>query len=204
MNISNNSQTPIDILASNPMLSEESKLIISAIKEIIKNMKNELQVVIESRNEEVKQLKGEVFELKKEVSSLKALVDDADAYERKDTVIISGPNIPHSTPGENSSEVVRKLIKDHLKINLSADGISTAHRLGQKSMNQAVDKRSFIVKLVRRDLKYDLISASKNQNPRRIYVTESLTPTRRTIFNALRKMKAAKLIKRCSSYDDLI
>ena len=87
-------------------------------------------------------------------------------------------------------------------MNLPPESISTAHRLGRKPANQTQDKRSLIVKFVRRDLKHDLLKASRQQaKPPRIYVAESLTPPRQSIFYALRRMKKAKMIQGCNSYE---
>ena len=93
-------------------------------------------------------------------------------------------------------------MKDELKIALPTERIKPAHRIGRKPINQTIDKRSFMVKLVRRDLKQELISASRKlPKGYKLFVSESLTPPRRTLFYALRKMKQAKLIKGCNTYE---
>ena len=165
-------------------------------------MKEDFQSKIEERDTKISELSTEVKTLKEKVNKMERLTDDADAYERRDTIIISGDKIPPASLGENSSHLVQKLVKDELKITLPADGISTAHRLGRKPTNQTVDKRSFIVKLVRRDLKHEIISASKKlPKASKLFVSESLTPPRRTLFYALRKMRQAKMIKGCNTYE---
>ena len=130
-------------------------------------------------------------------------MDDNDAYERRDTIIIAGQGIPEVSQGEICSNVVRNLIQEKLNIVIQNNDISTAHRLGPKRENQSSDKRNLIVKLCRRDLKRDLISASKRQQSPSIFINESLTPTRKTILNALRKMKRdhPNLVKGCSTFN---
>ena len=142
--------------------------------------------------------------LKEEVSSLKGLIDDADCYERKDTVILSGSKVPQVVNGENCIENVRKIIKSELKLEISPNEISTAHRLGPKPNSQAADKRSFIVKLCRRDLKRELIIASKKQaSPIGLYVNESITPTRQSILYTLRQIKRShpQVLSGCTSIE---
>ena len=93
------------------------------------------------------------------------------------------------TEGENTTEIACNLIKNKLKINLIPTDISTSHRLGRKPQDaQRPDKRKLILKLCRRDLKKDLLYASKSIKPD-IYVNESLTPQRNTILYVLRQMK---------------
>ena len=87
-------------------------------------------------------------------------------------------------------------------MSVSESDISTVHRLGRKRDNTA-DRRSIIVKFTRRDLKRRTLLASKQRKNDQIYVNESLTPMRKTVFNALRKMKRAHpaLVKGCTTVD---
>ena len=195
------------------LTSRDSKVLVPALITFLKNfeakfdgifkeMKEDFQTKIEERDAKISELSTEVKTLKDRVVKMEQLTDDADAYERRDTLILSGDKVPAFSVGENSSHLVQNLVKEELKINLPADGISTAHRLGRKPANQGVDRRSFIVKLVRRDLKHEIISASKKlPKTTKLYVSESLTPARRTLFYALRKMKQAKMIKGCNTYE---
>lgn len=115
-------------------------------------------------------------------------IDDADAYERRDTVIVSGKAVPTVTDGESCLQIVSDLLKNELKLIVPATDISTAHRLGKRPATQQPDNRSIIVKLCRRDLKKDILDACRQLKPE-MYVNESLTPTRNTIMYVLRKAK---------------
>lgn len=210
----------LKVLTELPLTSKDGKALVPAITSFFENFQEKVNLMLtEIRDEfmtllhqkdghigqlqsELGTMKSEVGELRDELTKLKGQIDDADAYERRDTIIISGEKVPLATPGEIGSEVVLKLVKDELKINLSPDSISTAHRLGRKPPNQTADRRNLIVKLVRRDVKHDIISASRQQ-PRRsnLYISESLTPARSSLFFALRQMKKSKLIKGCTTYD---
>ena len=61
---------------------------------------------------------------------------------------------------------------------MEKDDISVALRVGAKRNTQGLDKRSIVVKLCRRDTKFDLMKACKAVNPKNIYINESLTRLR--------------------------
>ena len=131
-------------------------------------------------------------------------MDDQDAYERRDTVIVSGSSLPEVSPGENSREVALRVLKDKIKVELQPTEISTVHRLGRPPTTQTPDKRPFIIKLCRRDTKRELLRAAKEQNSTSpIYINESLTPKRSTILYTLRQVKKAhpSLVTGCTSID---
>ena len=90
---------------------------------------------------------------------------------------------------------------------VEASEISTAHRLGKKPASQQPDKRSIIVKFCRRDTKNDVYRSSRNQaRPSQLFINESLSPSRRKIYNALREMKRSNpnLVNGCSTFDGKI
>ena len=175
--------------------------------------------ILNQKFAEVESLKQEVTVLKTQIQKLQGIQDsrdaqiqemqdDADAanqYERKDTLILSGSAIPIMTESENSNELVLKLVKDKLKINMRPEDINTCHRLGPISRAN-LGKRNIIVKLCRRDMKKQILIASKKQDKganEKLYCNESLSPLRRKMFNCLRKMKAddSTLVRGCSTMD---
>ena len=86
---------------------------------------------------------------------------------------------------------------------LKKNDINTVHRLGQKTPNQSADKRPFIIKFCRRDLKREVIQASKKQTRPKIYVNESLSAARRKVFHTLRSIKKAhpEIVKGVTTLD---
>ena len=188
-------------------LSEESKLIVSLLRDEIRLMKTELIDLVNSKNEKIVKCENEIVLLKTEVRKLKNELDHTDSYQRRETVILSGNGVPEGNNDENCKAVVCHLVKNQLKLNLNPEDISTAHRLGRKPGYQRPDKRNIIVKLCRRDLKQDLIRASRTQvAPRNLYVNESLTPIRKKILFHLRQMKRAHpdIVSGCSSVEGRI
>ena len=91
--------------------------------------------------------------------------------------------------GENCSAIVSGILKDKLNVNISLNDISVSHRLGRASGSQRPDRRSLIVKFCRRDMKTDVLRACKTVKPQGIFANESLTATRRSIHEVLRKAK---------------
>ena len=140
--------------------------------------------------------------LEDELRSVHKRNDDADQYSRKDSVILSGPALPPFAQEENTAQVVQKLLKDHLNVDLTDVDISTTHRLGPLR-NNTPGKRNIYVKLVRRDTKRLIISTCKGKRNGQLYANESLTPLRKKMFNTLRKMKkdVPSLVKGTSTLD---
>ena len=185
-----------------PRLSEDGQLIVS----VLMNEFSKVHSQLASKNEEIACLKSEVNSLHSKVTNLESQIDEANAYERRDALVISGKDLPPSSNDENCSEIVKKLVKEKLRLEIDANSISTAHRLGKKDTNAQQDNRSIIVKLCRRETKYQIYSASRTIRNPGLYVNESLTPTRRTVLYALRQMKRAhpNIVKGCSSFDGKI
>ena len=185
-------------------LSHDAKTIIAYVQFEFDKMKTELTDTVNSKNLEIENLKSEVASLQNQVLKLENLVDESDAYERRDTLIFSGPAIPLVSQTENCSNLIQKLAKDELNCIVSPTDISTAHRLGKKPISQRPDRRSIIVKFCRRDVKHQLYAARKNQ-PRdaQVYVNESLTPARQEIFHTLRKIRKSNpgLLNGVSTFD---
>ena len=93
-----------------------------------------------------------------------------------------------STQGENCTAIVCDLLRDKLNLNVSNSDLSTCYRLGKQPITQKPDRRKIIVKLCRRDLKKDILSACKSIKPN-FYANEDLTQVKNSILFALRKIK---------------
>ena len=169
-------------------LSADGKLIVAAITAQLDIFKDDFLKKLAMKDKEIDNLKLEVNTLHVKLANLEERIDDADAYERKDTVVISGDAVPQVQTGENCNDIVCQLVKDQLKINMTPSDISTSHRLGQKPTNQQPDRRNIIAKLCRRDLKRTLVNTCRQLKPN-LYVNDHLTPVRNTIMYVLRKMK---------------
>ena len=176
-------------------LSVENQTMIQIMTNIINDKISDdlkkLREDINNRDKEISDLKTEVLELREEIKEIRTQVQSQDAYIRRESLIMSGPQIPKEETGENTTSIVLKLISERLGIDLSATDISVSHRLGKKVSDQ---ERPIIFKLVRRSIKYDLLDACLVKKPE-FYINESLSPQRMKILKAvlaIRKDHVAK------------
>lgn len=105
------------------VLSSELKTVVGAIFKAF-------EVYSEGKNQEVTHLRTKVNSLEDRITQLEDQLDDVNQYERQDTIIISGPDLPQETNGENATDVVVDTIKRTLRVNISPSDINIAHRLG--------------------------------------------------------------------------
>lgn len=185
-------------------LTGDSRAIVEILVGRFDALSAEFQAKLKSQDDRIEKLEQQVTNLKTDMSRLEVKVDDSEAYERRDTVILSGESVPTvPSTGEITSNVACDLIQSKLRILVAPSDISVAHRIGRRSITQAADRRSIIVKLCRRDLKRDLLQASRSLKPENFYVNESLTPKRNAFLQTLRiaKRRFPEKISGCSSQD---
>ena len=184
-------------------LSNDQRKIISFFDRKLAMITSDFETKLAIKETKIDQLSTELVELRRKVLALDDKQEDADAYERKDTVIISGSEVPAAADGEDAAQIVSSLVKNKVGYFLRPAEISVAHRLGKKPLNQAPDRRSLIVKLCRREVKRDLVTACRTAKPPNLYVNESLTKTRSTVLFGLRqaKKKHPNVVAGCGSAD---
>ena len=85
------------------------------LREGFRNMRDQFTELLSSKFKEVDNLKQQTVSLESHVRKL----EDADAYERRDTIIIiAGRNLPVSLQGVNCCFFVQKLRKDYLSFEI--------------------------------------------------------------------------------------
>ena len=171
----------------NSLQSKLSNDIRAMLNNTVESMKRECLAIFQS--------KDDIIEAQnKEIRSLKERCENTDAYERRDAIIISG-SVPGVVNPEDKSNVVVDLINRKFpSLDMKRSDISISHRLQAKRPNsQGVTfPPNIYVKLVRREMKRNLIDASRKQPKEdrdKIYVNESLTPKRSQIRQSLLNMK---------------
>lgn len=171
-------------------LSQESKTMVTILKMVITNQfTTEIEALKEeltNKDSAILKLQSEVSDLQHKVTYLETTIDSVEQYERRDTIIVSGPSLPSEVHTENAKNIIVNTIRNHLKINIKDEDISVAHRLGKVNQNK---KRPIIMKLVNRSMKHDLVSACINLKPN-LYINESLTPTRQALFKKVLAVRA--------------
>ena len=176
-------------------LAADGQILLNAMRQEFISMKTEMTQIVNAKNELINSLQSQLVELQSELKRVKNDMDEADSYERRDCVILSGNLLPPVSPDEDCSKVFVDTLKKELKMNINVGDLNTVHRLGPKPLGPGNDTRKIIAKLVRRDLKKDLIVASKKVKG--LFINESLTPTRSSILFSVRKIKKnhASIIK---------
>lgn len=170
-------------------LSEDGKKIVAAISAKIDVLESNFNKMLEEKEKRICELEDQVSTLKKNLSKIEERLDDSEAFERRNSLIFSGTDVPNSTASEKCSDIVCNLIKDKLKIEIPASAISSSSRLGKKPLVQGPDRRGILVNFCRSDIKKDILAARKAVKPDNIYINEHLTPIRNTIMYLLRKAK---------------
>ena len=172
-------------------LNTESKEIFLIMMTLFTTIQTEKEERIRQLEDSLKQVKQQLssYESKftKEIETVKKQQDDSDQYERRDTLIISGPNLPTFEMGENLKNTIQKMFSDHLSLPTQQTDFSTAHRLGPKP-NSGADRRPIILKLCRRDQVSEIFKACKRYKPP-FFVNMSLTPYRNKIMYTIRQLK---------------
>ena len=194
-------------------LSTETKEHFTLVMTFFSNM-------LESKDSEISELLEKVALLEDKVEKLESNIDETAQYERRDTFVLSGPNVPTAEQGENCKRIILKLFHEHLQLNLNESDIATAQRIGRKQNNDEVtschrknqnvnettllhrDNRNIIMTFHSRDLVRDIYGACKSKRPP-FFINGSLTPLRSKIIYVLRQLKKkfpAK-IKGCCTCD---
>ena len=124
-------------------------------------MKEELLVITHAKNCEVDELKTEMKVMRTEYDKLKMFINDGEAYECRDAIVLSGDKIPNGTNEDIFKNISRQLIKNQLTIELTAEEIITVYTdiHGRKPVTQDSDKRNIILKLCLRDMKREVFIA---------------------------------------------
>ena len=168
--VTRNSKQLNDLL-SDSTLTDEGQAIVDAINSNIEIMKSEFLAKIDEKNKVITELKAEVNTLKTKMSALEEKIEDADAYERKDTVIFSGESLPDVTAGENCANIIAELLKHKLKLQVKSGEISVAYRVGKKPLKQIRDRRNIVARLSGRDVKMQVMHACTNMPPISCFIT---------------------------------
>ena len=171
-------------------LSETTAHYIKVLNEKDKAL-NELTSRMQCLEEKNAILEAKLSSTTDQVSGLDKRLDAQDMYERRDTLVLSGPDLPPERLNEDPVMLIVNAASNVLKVNLQEHEISIAHRLGPRRSDR---ERPIICKFVRRSTKSLVLHKCITSNSR-IFANEHLTPPRRRILSKLLKVKkTTKLI----------
>ena len=131
-----------------------------------------MRQIVEAKDDRIDDLEQEVMTLRRRIMQMEDRSDEAEAYSRRDTVVVSGSDF---LPQWN--------------LDLRQCDISVAHRIGSRPPAATPDRRNIIIKLCRRETKRQIFEACRAVKPKNFFVNESLTPTRNSCAYGLRQAK---------------
>ena len=115
-------------------LSEEMCKVYVLLEKKFASSLKDMQSELDDKDEAMKKLEQQVVDLQQTVLSFEERVEDQEAYERRDTIVLSGRDtIPAATTSENATNVVCNLIRSKIGIVINPSEVSTAYRLGKKA-----------------------------------------------------------------------
>ena len=122
-------------------------------------------------------LQNEVSALNKKVATLEKQADDQEQYSRRKCLLLHGID---EDQDESTDVKVINIVKDKLKIEISASDIDRSHTIGKKSTGK---KRPIIIKFARYNCRRHVYHNKKNSG---MSITESLTKFRLSKLNEAR------------------
>ena len=119
-----------------PILIEFFESFEFKMHELFTAMKTAFQQICQQNNDRIQSLEDEVRTLNKKVKKLEEKFDESEEYSRRDTIILSGNDLPAGSSTENCTQVVMDIVKSKLKVTINPCDISIAHRIGKSLANK--------------------------------------------------------------------
>ena len=152
-------------------------------------------------NIETESRDARISSLEEEVNDLKAAMDDAEQYARRNCLILSGVE---EREGECTDELVTNICKKELDIELTVEDIDRSHRLGTppssgessdghptRSSQHRRRLRNIIMKFTNYRIREKIYSSRKelrkSSSGTPLYINESLTKERSSLFWKIKK-----------------
>ena len=112
----------------------------------------------------------------------KCLIQEADTLAH--TLILSGSSVPAVVRGENTLNTATQVIRDTLGVNVNANAISSAYRIGKIN-----NKNKIALKFTSKEHKRDLISVCINKKCETLFLSENLTQSVNNMLYHLRQIR---------------
>ena len=191
----NTTDSSFDILnkkISKTKLAPETKEIFTLLLTFFNSIQVEKDEKIKQFEEEISNMKRMQEEMKKSFEEKLTEIrqqqqDSHDQDERRETLVITGKEMPEFQPGENLKHVLQNKLNESLQLNLNPLDLAYALRLGKKPAI-GPDRRGIIFRMSRPGMVGDIMKACRQFKPP-FFINTSLTPTRSKIFYALRQCK---------------
>ena len=118
-------------------------------------------------------------------------IEEQEAYSRRNCLRIHG--IAESA-NENTNELIVKLAREKLKIDMVVGDIDRSHRIYPRNLDSSESPKTLIVKFSRFNVRDEFYRARTNLRGSKIYVNEDPTKNRQILFNKARKCEKVRKI----------
>lgn len=149
----------------------------------------------------LKEQEAEISSLKTKVENLEMELDDLEQYGRRNALRISGA-WPESD-NEKTDDIILKMAKDDLKVDLQPSDIDRSHRVGKKVDGK---QRPILVKFTSyrsRNMIYRARTSLKGSG-KSLYINEDLTQKKNSLAFMTRKAKRNGLLDETWTFDGKI
>lgn len=165
-------------------------------------MKDEIESLVDlkvkaataSYTSDIQKLLKDNQQLKEEMASLRATVDDLEQYSRRNCLRISG--VPEAD-GENTDTIVLNTA-NKLNVNISPADIDRSHRIGRPAPGKP---REIIVKFSGYHARRGFMLNRKELKGSNIYINEDLTKGRKSMAYMCRQLVKDKRLHQTWTYD---
>ena len=127
----------------------------------VKKVVDDMRQIVEAKDDRIDDLEQEVMTLRRRIMQKEDRSDEAEAYSRRDTVVVSGSDLPAAVDRESPIQVVCDTLKTRLNLDLRQCDISVAHRIGSRPPAATPDRRNIIIKLCRRETKRQIFETCR-------------------------------------------
>ena len=182
----------------NDLISDMKGIMMREINELKTNFDNEIEklqsdiFVLQTENTSLQQKVDQLWEDRQgtidNVRSAKIQSVNNNQYARRTNIVVYGVEESREER-EDTSQTVKRLIKEKLKITLKADDIEVSHRLGQRTLNK---KRPIVVRFRFRDTKFDIMKQRKNLKGSGVVFGEDLCPEMRDLQKEIKNCPLVK------------
>lgn len=148
------------------------------IEKITTKVSNKFQEKLDAQDKKIKTLENQVSDLKAEIEEIKLEKDMNEQYSRRNNLRIFGVQ---ERPEEKTNEILFKIIKDKLNIELNKNDIEVCHRIGVKKVNS---DRPIMIKFTSNIIRNEVFYKKKNLKGSKITIREDLTKMRKEIVSS--------------------
>lgn len=176
------------------------------LPEVKQDISDSISMDISTTQNEIKELRDKINTLHTQNEKFGKQLDDQDQYSRRNCLLLHG--VPETPREYNTTPITVSSINNHMKgkVNINAAHIDRSHRLGRPKISEdgKPKPRPIIIKFVSYTQREAIYRAKKHLKGTKLLITESLTPTRMSIYREAQQMVKSGTISNVWSQDGRI